>query len=161
MQTLPTHSIYYKGLQSKDRKYVTGTFGFAPNSVKGKFCMKNSNHESSNNANCQKLNPETDDGQWIRETPDTPAWREAREFVQNIIDAGQPFTDSDFPPEMSSLWKEMDEPETKKRFENFRWSRASELFNNPVVFDGIDPSDIKQGLVGDCYFLAILSALAE
>lgn len=32
---------------------------------------------------------------------------------------------------------------------------------NPKIFEGkIEPRDIKQGMVGDCYFLAGLAALA-
>jgi len=30
-----------------------------------------------------------------------------------------------------------------------------------LVFDGIDPTDIVQGKIADCYFLAALAGLAE
>lgn len=38
----------------------------------------------------------------------------------------------------------------------------SELSKAPAIFkDGIDPNDISQGALGDCYFLAVLSSMAE
>lgn len=47
-------------------------------------------------------------------------------------------------------------------FNSFKWKRASELFNPIYVFeDGVEPNDINQGQLGDCYFLAALSSLAE
>lgn len=41
--------------------------------------------------------------------------------------------------------------------------RASEIFpDGHVVFnEDIDPNDINQGMLGDCYFLAVLSSCAE
>jgi hypothetical protein len=42
------------------------------------------------------------------------------------------------------------------------WRRISEIMPNCVMEeDGICPADIQQGNIGDCYFLASLSALAE
>jgi hypothetical protein len=49
--------------------------------------------------------------------------------------------------------------------ERFYWRRASDHFKDKnckvSVFDGIDPTDIIQGKVADCYFLAALAGLAE
>lgn len=41
--------------------------------------------------------------------------------------------------------------------------RASELFTNPTIFfdNAIAASNIQQGGLGDCYFLAVLCQTAE
>lgn len=50
-----------------------------------------------------------------------------------------------------------------KKWETYVWKRPSEVFGegNFKLYDNIDPSDIKQGDCGDCYFLSSLSSLAE
>lgn len=50
-----------------------------------------------------------------------------------------------------------------KKWETYVWKRPSEVFGegNFYLYDNIDPSDIKQGDCGDCYFLSGLSSLAE
>lgn len=39
--------------------------------------------------------------------------------------------------------------------------RTWKRFDDAVLFDGIDPGDIRQGHAGDCYFLASCASLAE
>ena len=42
-----------------------------------------------------------------------------------------------------------------------RWYRPRDIFGEYELFRGINPGDIEQGYLSDCYFLASVSALAE
>ena len=83
--------------------------------------------------------------------------------VEAIIARGEKWTDEDFYPSFESLYEQGNDYERsqKDKFTKLEWKRASEIYENPVVFDDITPGDIKQGMLGDCYFLAVLSAMAE
>lgn len=50
-----------------------------------------------------------------------------------------------------------------KNWETYTWKRPSEVYGpgNYSVFNGITPTDIRQGDCGDCYFLSSISSLAE
>lgn len=63
---------------------------------------------------------------------------------------------------MKSLYdRNLDEGDPKK-YRAFEWRRFKDIYKKPAMFrDGIDPNDINQGQLGDCYFLAVLSSLAE
>lgn len=74
------------------------------------------------------------------------------------------FRDKEFPPDMSSLVGPSPPRSYRGQFNNIRWKRASEIFgeNNFDVFvNRIDPGDVKQGSLGDCYFLCALASMAE
>lgn len=76
----------------------------------------------------------------------------------------QLFTDPQFPPNANSLIKDwsLADYHSQRLWRSFQWKRASELFKQPIkVFDNIDPNDILQGNLGDCYYLSTLSAIAE
>jgi len=48
------------------------------------------------------------------------------------------------------------------KWQKMEWKRASEIFPNYTLFnETIDPDDINQGYIGDCYFVSSVSALAE
>lgn len=72
---------------------------------------------------------------------------------------GQKFSDDRFPPNNNSLvgeWANVAE------WKDIKWSKISQQFPNNKIFSGKpQPQDIKQGYLGDCYFLAGLAALAE
>ena len=48
-------------------------------------------------------------------------------------------------------------------YDDFKWCRPSEIWKGEIELfsNGIEPNDINQGFLGNCYFLASLSALAE
>lgn len=76
------------------------------------------------------------------------------------------FEDSDFPANVSSLFDPSDaQPDSDtKFFAELEWKRASQIYSEGYsIFPDdlvLDPDHIKQGQLGDCYFVSCLSALA-
>ncbi|CAD8104986.1 unnamed protein product [Paramecium sonneborni] len=84
--------------------------------------------------------------------------QEYDEILQSLKGKQQQFTDSNFPPQSSSLSLQ----ELPRSWKNLSWKRANEIFEDCEIYNGfIQPSDIKQGILGDCYFLCALSVIAE
>ena len=72
------------------------------------------------------------------------------------------FIDPSFPPDDTSIWDQSNNdpyPLNEKPV----WKRAKDFMDEtPQLFlDGIDPNDINQGLLGDCWFLASIASIAE
>ena len=69
------------------------------------------------------------------------------------------FVDPHFPPRDTSIHN-FTEPFPYKQI--VHWRRPHEFMSYPKIFeDDIDPNDIKQGYLPDCWFLSALSCLAE
>ena len=79
------------------------------------------------------------------------------------------FTDKLFPPNIISLTyisdynKEFVQSNEINQFKNISWKRISEIFQNNKydLFNTLDVDDIKQGIIGNCYFLCVLSSFAK
>lgn len=72
------------------------------------------------------------------------------------------FTDPDFPPNVKTIIGFGEGKMREADFAKFPWLRPTEYFKGPYsVYSTISPGDIEQGSLGDCYFLASLSAIAE
>jgi calpain-15 len=77
--------------------------------------------------------------------------------VNGFGDSGGSFVDMDFPADESVVFGSADPTQGKP----VTWIRASEVFPGSQLFDGIEPTDVCQGSLGDCWLLAAISALAE
>lgn len=99
---------------------------------------------------------------------------DGKEFWK-ILDGlkGKEFKDKDFPDQRESLitdWREDNDEvrDSAKDWKDIEWLRARKIpeLNDrdgklAIFSGGIEPNDIQQRSLGDCYFLSVLSALAE
>lgn len=90
----------------------------------------------------------------------------ATESLNAVASQGAKFTDGTFPPNESSLMPASREgvgESTQTLMEKLTWHATPEIFQSKPyeIFKQIDITDIHQGGLGDCYFLASLSAIAE
>lgn len=61
-----------------------------------------------------------------------------------------PFIDNEFPANSNSLGSSINS-------NGIQWRKVNDMV---LYSNGIEPGDIKQGILGDCYFLASLAAIA-
>ena len=70
------------------------------------------------------------------------------------------FIDPTFPPKDISIYNQLKMSYPYKKV--IHWRRPKEFMKNPKLFDSeIDPNDIKQGFLGNCWFLCAVGSLAE
>ena len=79
--------------------------------------------------------------------------------MEELKKNGQTFKDDRFPSNQQSLsgeWGFVNE------WKEIKWMPISQCLPGAKIFQGkVEPGDIGQGYLGDCYFLAALAALAE
>jgi calpain-15 len=120
-------------------------------------------------AHVLKMQPILKDAQTIPFPPSEidPTDEKVHQICHNY---GKKFIDKDFPPTITSLFKadtkllpgEMSGMAVTKR-SAIEWKRASDFMVGEYhVFEGgIEPGDIRQGALGDCWFLCAIAALTE
>jgi calpain-15 len=94
--------------------------------------------------------------------------------LENIKTKGGLFEDPDFPATKKSLipdWNDGGDDTTSivEEWGTIAWLRPDKItlgkekaVGAPMLFEkGIEPNDIRQGALGDCYFLSSLSVIAE
>ena len=84
--------------------------------------------------------------------------------VQETIAKADEWTDEDFPTQFTSIYQADIDANPKKfeHFKHFDWKSGSDSFESPKVFNYmVKPNDVIQRALGDCYFLATLSSLAD
>lgn len=88
------------------------------------------------------------------------------EVIERLKLIGEKYYDAEFPPEWSSLIGYASNTETidLSLWKTITWKRANEIYKDKglkVFSDNVNPKDIIQGYLGDCYFLSSLAAIAE
>ncbi|XP_071951602.1 calpain-D-like isoform X2 [Antedon mediterranea] len=98
---------------------------------------------------------------------DEDSAQEKFEHIRNFCKVNKEyFVDDQFPPAPKSLYFNPDQPKMKARCE--QWLRPDQVLTSEdetripwTVFKVPRPSDISQGILGNCWFLSALAVLAE
>ena len=77
------------------------------------------------------------------------------DIKKDCLSAGQLWTDPEFGPNDKSLW------EGSPSIENIQWKRVHDIRKEARLFiRGHTVDDVKQGLIGDCWFVASVTCFA-
>ena len=103
----------------------------------------------------------------LNQPVETPSEYYKNENPPDIIN--DKFTDIIFPPSTYSLEylsdynKDFVDINEIKQFKNITWKRVADIFQDEKydLFNTLDVDDVKQGIIGNCYFLCVLSSFAK
>ena len=76
------------------------------------------------------------------------------------------FTDNDFTTDDAVYWADYSTERFgigKKVASRITWMRAMDQFSSKTLWgsEGISPKDVRQGIIGDCWFMVAASAMGE
>lgn len=117
------------------------------------------------------MTPQTNFASALLEGRATSSPYELLELIQCTLGPGDRWVDQSFPPKQESIFGAAPNVLNQERdgWENISWkSWPNENTHNtgcdyPSLFptDGAKPGSVRQGRIGDCYFLSAVSAVAE
>lgn len=85
--------------------------------------------------------------------------------IQDCTAQNKNYEDPDFPHVVQKITDNINHKYYQQYFADAEWLRPDQLFKVPYaqikLFEKIEPNDIKQGMLGVCYMLSALSAIAE
>ena len=82
--------------------------------------------------------------------------------LAQIEESGDKYHDPEFNPDANSVCGYSIDFNRRGQVSGLEWKRSDEYFEGDVcVYDSLDSGDIMQGQLGDCYFLAAISSIAE
>jgi hypothetical protein len=87
-------------------------------------------------------------------------------FKEHSVPEPKKFTDEQFKPKMTSLFNDgigkFKEDTSKDLSAEIEWRRIQDCYSKTeiTIAENVKPGDVSQGQIGDCYFMATLSALA-
>ena len=91
-----------------------------------------------------------------------------KNYVEGNLEYVDKYEDNTFPAEQKSIIDPNDIIDDLMDLGEVEWKRATDI---PALLDAdgklhifsgkIEPNDIKQGQIGDCYFLSSIAALSE
>ena len=94
--------------------------------------------------------------------PELEREKDLREFVQKCLKTAEPFTDTSFPPQESSLYEKTEKNSTI--LPKIIWKRLSDVYPDYRLFGAgnkLNVEDALSGKSGDSYFVAMLASLAS
>ena len=80
-----------------------------------------------------------------------------------LVKGSTQYKDNDFSADSSSIyWSGFNEKNPVSSYDIY-WNRIQDVYENATLWgkQGIRPDDVRQGLLGNCWFLASASAIAE